>query len=82
MKYAPSPVGVKSSWPPRASFLPAESKPLRIKDYAWSADTGKVLIFTNTQRVWRQKTRGDYWVFDRETASVAANSAARPSRRR
>lgn len=39
--------------------------PLSIADYAWSADNSKLLVFTNTQRVWRQNTRGDYWVLDR-----------------
>ncbi|MGZ8845849.1 MAG: S9 family peptidase [Pyrinomonadaceae bacterium] len=40
------------------------SEPLVIEDYAWSGDGGKLLIFTNTQQVWRQNTRGDYWVYD------------------
>jgi dipeptidyl-peptidase-4 len=39
--------------------------PLSIADYSWSTDNSKLLIFTNTQRVWRQNTRGDYWVLDR-----------------
>ena len=39
--------------------------PLDIDDYDWSSDASKLLIFTNTQRVWRQNTRGDYWVLDR-----------------
>src|SRR5205807_6853590 len=38
---------------------------LDIDDYDWSSDASKLLIFTNTQRVWRQNTRGDYWVLDR-----------------
>jgi dipeptidyl-peptidase 4 len=37
---------------------------LDIDDYAWSADGRLLLIFTNTKRVWRQNTRGDYWVLD------------------
>ena len=41
-----------------------QSKPLDIDDYSWSADGKKLLIFTNTKRVWRQNTRGDYWVLD------------------
>jgi dipeptidyl-peptidase-4 len=41
-----------------------ESKPLEIEDYAWSDDGRRLLIFTNTKRVWRKETRGDYWVFD------------------
>ena len=40
------------------------ASPLRISDYAWSQDTTKLLIFTNTRRVWRRNTRGDYWVYD------------------
>jgi dipeptidyl-peptidase-4 len=40
------------------------SKPLSIKDYTWSEDNTKLLIFTNTRRLWRQHTRGDYWVLN------------------
>ena len=42
------------------------SQPLQVADYAWSADAAKLLIFTNTQRVWRSNTRGDYWLLDLE----------------
>ena len=42
----------------------------------------KLLIFTNTKRVWRKETRGDYWVFDLQTPGAARSSAARPRRRR
>jgi len=41
-----------------------EEKPLRISKYSWSDDLSKLLIFTNTERVWRSHTRGDYWVYD------------------
>jgi len=40
------------------------SKPLGIYDYSWSEDNSKLLIFTNTRKVWRLHTRGDYWVLD------------------
>ena len=40
------------------------TRPLRVDDYAWSQDGGKLLLYTNSQRVWRQNTRGDYWVVD------------------
>lgn len=39
-------------------------KPLAIADYTWSEDNSKLLLFTNTKRVWRYNTRGDYWVLD------------------
>jgi len=41
-----------------------EQKPLIISDYKWSNDGNKLLIFTNTERVWRYETRGDYWILD------------------
>ena len=37
---------------------------LAIDDYAWSSDGARLLIFTNTRRVWRDNTRGDYWILD------------------
>src|SRR5215813_2556413 len=39
-------------------------KPLSIDDYTWSTDNRLLLIYTNSQRVWRENTRGDYWVLD------------------
>ncbi|MEZ4644257.1 MAG: DPP IV N-terminal domain-containing protein [Chloroflexota bacterium] len=36
--------------------------PLLIDDYQWSPDKTHLLIFSNSQRVWREKTRGDYWL--------------------
>ncbi len=41
-----------------------KDKPLSISDYQWSPDGKKLLIFTNTKRVWRRNTRGDYWIKD------------------
>lgn len=44
--------------------------PLTIDDYTWSRDGRHVLIFTNARKVWRQKTRGDYWVLDQRTGRL------------
>jgi dipeptidyl-peptidase-4 len=38
--------------------------------YRFSADGRKLLIYTNTARVWRQNTRGDYWVLDLDTGKL------------
>jgi len=43
---------------------PGESQPLPVDGFACSADESKLLIYTNSRRVWRQNTRGDYWVLD------------------
>ncbi len=37
---------------------------LNVENYEWSPDGKRLLIFTNTKKVWRQNTRGDYWVLD------------------
>lgn len=45
-------------------------KPLRMDSYQWSPDKTKLLVFANTQRVWRLNTRGDYWVLDLASKSL------------
>ena len=49
---------------------PGQKEPLEIEDYTWSDDHSKLLIFTNTARVWRANTRGDYWVLDLSTKKL------------
>lgn len=44
---------------------------LTVSDYSWSVDGGKLLIFTNTRKVWRTNTRGDYYWLDITCAGVA-----------
>src|SRR6185436_19029204 len=46
------------------------SAPLSIDGYEESQDLSRVLIYTQSRRVWRQNTRGDYWVLDRRTRSL------------
>ncbi len=54
-----------------ASLVPAEAKvPLSIDDYAWSDDGTRLLVFTNTRKVWRKNTRGDYWVLERSSGAL------------
>ena len=48
-----------------AQLKPKDAKePLAIEGYSWSDDRKKLLLFTNSKKVWRVNTRGDYWVFD------------------
>jgi len=49
-----------------AQLTPAGAKqPVEIAALSWSKDNQRVLIFTNTRRVWRTNSRGDYWFLDR-----------------
>lgn len=56
---------------PAAHLVPPKaSSPLTVEDYALSKDRARLLIFTNSRRVWRRNTRGDYWVLDRATREL------------
>jgi len=46
------------------------SEPLKLDGYSWSSDRQKLLIFTNTHKVWRLNTRGDYWVLHRPSGRL------------
>ena len=47
-----------------ADGLQIDSGSLSIESFTLSPDGTKVLIFTNSSRVWRANTKGDYWVYD------------------
>jgi len=51
---------------------------LSIDDYVWSDDGSRLLVFTNSQKVWRQNTRGDYWVLHLKTGELKQIGAAAP----
>ncbi|MGL6196958.1 MAG: DPP IV N-terminal domain-containing protein, partial [Thermoguttaceae bacterium] len=46
------------------------STPLAVSGFTFSPSFSHLLVFTNTQRVWRQHTKGDYWVLDRSSRSL------------
>ena len=56
-----------------------QDEPLEIKDYDWSQDKSKLLIFTNSVKVWRQNTRGDYWVLDLRSHMLRQVAADAPA---
>ncbi|MCU0410045.1 MAG: S9 family peptidase [Bacteroidales bacterium] len=66
-----SKTGEKSLLVSAADLIPEESsEPLMIDDYSWSPDNTLLLVFTNSSRVWRYNTRGDYWVFNTATRKL------------
>ncbi|HEY8559147.1 MAG TPA: S9 family peptidase [Pyrinomonadaceae bacterium] len=61
----------------RTVLLPAEklvpkgaSQPLPLNGYEWSADNTQMLVYTNSKKVWRLNTRGDYWVLNLATGDL------------
>jgi dipeptidyl-peptidase-4 len=70
VKYTPASGERAVVVPAQCLIPPGQTKPLKIEDYAWSDNARKVLLFTNTKRVWRKETRGDYWVFDLDRGAL------------
>ncbi len=52
-------------------LIPSGMKePLWIENYEFSVSKKFLLIYTNSRRVWRQRTRGDYWIFNLQTKQL------------
>lgn len=54
------------------------SQPLAIQGYSCSDDAKKWLLCTNSKKVWRLNTRGDYWVLDPATHTLKQLGSGRP----
>src|SRR5579871_333453 len=65
--------------PAHAFTPPRENQPLDLHQIAFSEDESKLLLFTNTRRVWRHHTRGDYWVLDIATREMRKLGGDAPS---
>lgn len=56
---------------PAAHMVPDGAEaPLSVHGYSWSVDQQQLLIYTNSKRVWRANTRGDYWVLDLQSGKL------------
>jgi len=74
-----SATGARRVLVPASRLVPAGStSPLVLEDYAWSDDGKKLLLFANAKKVWRQKTRGDYWLMDVARGDLRRIGASRP----
>lgn len=65
--------------PADALVPPGAEQPLVVDGFEFSSDESKVLLYTNSRRVWRRNTRGDYWVLDlasRELRKLGGDVAA------
>ncbi|WP_428985333.1 DPP IV N-terminal domain-containing protein [Sphingobacterium oryzagri] len=52
-------------------LIPAgTSTALRVQSFQVAPGGRALLLFANTQRVWRERTRGDYWLFDQQTKTL------------
>lgn len=71
--------GERSIFVSTAQLTPqGQDQPLSIASYQITADGKQMLIFTNTRRVWRANTRGDYWLLNRESGKLNQLGKSRP----
>jgi dipeptidyl-peptidase 4 len=52
--------------------------PLQVENYIFSPDEKKILLYTNSVRVWRINTRGDYWLLNLSDNSLKKLGSMRP----
>ena len=54
----------------KSMLTPAGKTAIGVKRFSFSEDGASVLIMTNTKKVWRSDTRGDYWVYNRNAKTL------------
>ena len=54
-------------------------KPINPRNFFFSTDETKLLIYTNSKKVWRYDTRGDYWVLDLNTNQIKQLGKGKPA---
>jgi dipeptidyl-peptidase-4 len=61
-------------------LVPAgSSEALQVQSFQVSPDDKSLLLFANTRKVWRDNTRGDYWIFDKNTKKLTQLGKGLPS---
>ncbi|MCO4294548.1 S9 family peptidase [Solitalea sp. MAHUQ-68] len=53
-----------------SSSLIVNNATLPVEAYTWYPATGKIVLFSNSKRVWRENTRGDFWLYDVNSKSL------------
>jgi dipeptidyl-peptidase-4 len=63
----------------KKQLIPAgQTAPLKVRRFALSDDGRLVLLNTNTKKVWRYDTRGDYWVYNLASHALTQLGKGRP----
>lgn len=74
------PANSKTIMVSKQQLIPAgKTTPLHIRNFIFSGDETKVLIYTNTKKVWRYDTRGDYWLYNIATHSLKQLGSGLPA---
>ncbi len=52
---------------------------LTLRSFSFSMDGQQLLIYTNTKKVWRLETQGDYWLLNLKTKSLSKIGQVQPA---
>lgn len=73
------PTNSKSVFVSREVLTPqGSSRPMPLRFFSLTADGKKMLLYTNTKKVWRMDTQGDYWVLDIASKTLKKLGATLP----
>ncbi len=62
-----------------AELIPVgASTPLDVQSFQVSPQGDQLLLFANTARVWRENTKGDYWIYNKATKKLQQIGADQP----
>jgi dipeptidyl-peptidase-4 len=56
-----------------------QNRALQVKSFSFSEDGKTVLIYTNSKKVWRRETRGDYWALNVSNKRLKQLGKGRPA---
>jgi dipeptidyl-peptidase 4 len=74
------PANTKTVLVAKDKLTPAgQTKPLTVNGYSFTPDGKGVLVYTNSKKVWRYNTRGDYWMLNLDNNSLRQLGKSRPS---
>ena len=59
--------------------LQSKGRQLDVNDFKVSEDGKMVLLFANAKKVWRYKTKGDYWIYNVTTGKLKQVGTTRPA---
>lgn len=69
----------KTTFISKQQLTPKEKPAIVPASFQLSADGNKALIYTNTKRVWRYATKGDYWLLDLKSGQLKQLGKSRPA---
>ncbi len=63
----------------KSDLTPQGGNALPVRSFSITPDGSQILIYTNTVKVWRLDTKGDYWVYNRKSKSLAKLGRSLPA---